>query len=267
MNWMIDFEDIDNLNIGGIISNYSSRKRNHPMTLLTALICKDCVLVGSDSKVEDDLGVYKQEKLCKLFKDDNLVWGGSGDGRIIDDIKTWVNSQTIDGLNTIIQNNKSIISNGVWVEKIADQLASYNGRNLKRVAEVTKQSNIEASSYTAEILIAGYLYHQPLLLTINRLGVPSYDTRHNFTSSGSECNRFVGALQALMPDNFQELSLKDQVMIFAKSLDASIKKSNNADFPVQMWIAYPDKVEQILKLEDDNRPTIDRLKLFLDNLI
>ncbi len=234
------------------------------MTLIAALICQGCVLIGSDSKVEDDLGTYKQEKLYR-FLDSQLVWGGSGDGRIIEDINSWITSQkSFSALDTIIQDKKPQI-HGVWIELLANQLASFNGRNLKRVVEVTKQQSLEASSVTGELLVAGFLDNKPFLLTINRQGTPSYDTKHGFAASGSECNRFVGALQAIMPDNLLTLSFKDVVISFAKALDASIKNSGKADFPVQMWVAYPDSVKQILNLEDGNKPTLDRLESFLNH--
>ena len=66
-------------------------KRRHPMTLIAAVMYKDCVLIGSDSKAEGDCGTYNQEKLCK-FLDTQLVWGGSGDARIIDDLNSWISS-------------------------------------------------------------------------------------------------------------------------------------------------------------------------------
>ena len=77
---------------------------------------------------------------------------------------------------------------------------------------------------------------------------------------GSESERFAGALQAIMPNNIQLLPPNEGIQIFAKALDASIKNSNKSDFPIQMWITSPDNIEQILALEDRDKPTIDRLE-------
>lgn len=247
------------------MSSYDIKRRKHPMTLLAALIYKDGVLIGSDSTIEDDCGTYVQPKLWQLL-DCNLVWGGSGDGRIIDDLRIWLNSQkSFEELDSLTESQKVI--RGRWIDKIANQLADLNGRNIRRTQNtIGRLGNMDLSIITGEVLIGGFFKEAPLLLTINRQGAPSYDTLHGFAASGSERDRFVGALQALSPDDFRHLPSVEALTLFARGLDASIKNSSKADFPVQMWRSTKDSVEQILGLEDADTPTLDRLKRYFEGV-
>ncbi len=236
--------------------HYGDRKRRHPVTLIAAVICKDGILVGSDSLAVGDCGQYKQEKLHRLL-DTQLIYGGSGDSRIIDDLSNWTGKlstfKNMDNLTSL--DNTSF---NKWVERLSWELASQNGSNIKRVKASAGQEDV--SIITSELLVAGYLEQKPLLITINRSGIPSYDTRQGFTASGSAYDRFVGALQALTPDGIHNLPLGEAITIFAKALDASIKNNPKTDFPVQMWLADNKQVTQILGLEEADMPTTARLE-------
>ncbi|GGM04651.1 hypothetical protein [Nakamurella endophytica] len=228
------------------------------MTVAVGLVCRDGVLVASDSMATDSQQVAMRSVKVRCVAGYPIIWTGAGSVYTLEEVAAEL--QTLEASSgSGGQPVKSFTEPNLSAVRAKLQGLIHKGMKRAYGTALTTNPNAQGQNqilpgFGANLLVLGYSASVPWFLEFDQTGVVNWHTEHSFYATGSGGSFATVALSLMRHHVTSDLSLEQGMLLAYRTIDTTIEVSTfGVGPPVQMAICdaggarvlSSDEVEQV----------------------